>query len=155
MPRSLQEAGECLGPSERSRPSWKLPVEMKAHGPPSRDLEDQTAEATDVGGRGRQDCYEKCRGEHLREGSRARRECARVPAKARRSAIFDRDPNYSDSVSTLALLLQRYVVTYSRGRRRRGRAAGEDINTNPEADLALTKFWDFVTSLESDQGGMN
>ncbi|KAH0499702.1 hypothetical protein TgHK011_006877 [Trichoderma gracile] len=55
-------------------------------------------------------------------------------------------PNYSDSVSTLSLLLRRYLKVYSQAAARTAEVVEEDIDINPEADEALKNFWQLVTS---------
>ncbi|KAI8304437.1 hypothetical protein K4K61_006200 [Colletotrichum sp. SAR11_59] len=55
--------------------------------------------------------------------------------------------DYSDSVSTLSLLIRRYLLVYSRAISDTIEVAQDDINTNPEADRALKNFWLFLTSL--------
>ncbi|KAK0728718.1 hypothetical protein B0T26DRAFT_824178 [Lasiosphaeria miniovina] len=54
--------------------------------------------------------------------------------------------DYSDSVSTLSLLLKRYAMVYSRIARDTLQAADEDVDRNPETDRALWNFWIFVKS---------
>ncbi|GKT46776.1 uncharacterized protein ColSpa_06957 [Colletotrichum spaethianum] len=55
--------------------------------------------------------------------------------------------DYSDSVSTLSLLIRRYLLVYSHAVSDTIHVAQEDIDTNPEADRALHNFWLFLTSL--------
>ncbi|WQF75415.1 Putative bactericidal permeability-increasing protein, alpha/beta domain superfamily [Colletotrichum destructivum] len=55
--------------------------------------------------------------------------------------------DYSDSVSTLSLLIRRYLLIYSHAISDTIQVAQEDIDTNPEADRALHNFWLFLTSL--------
>ncbi|KAJ0161298.1 Uncharacterized protein CTA2_6458 [Colletotrichum tanaceti] len=55
--------------------------------------------------------------------------------------------DYSDSVSTLSLLIRRYLLVYSHAISDTIQVAQEDIDTNPEADRALHNFWLFLTSL--------
>ncbi|KDN60882.1 hypothetical protein CSUB01_04782 [Colletotrichum sublineola] len=55
--------------------------------------------------------------------------------------------DYSDSVSTLSLLVRRYLLVYSHAISDTVQVAQEDIDTNPEADRALHNFWLFLTSL--------
>ncbi|KAK1657118.1 bactericidal permeability-increasing protein [Colletotrichum godetiae] len=57
--------------------------------------------------------------------------------------------DYSDSVSTLSLLIRRYLLAYSHAVSDTIQVAQEDIDTNPEADRALHNFWLFLTSLGS------
>lgn len=54
--------------------------------------------------------------------------------------------DYSESVSTLSLLLRRYLLAYSHAASDTMHAVEEDIDVNPEADKALQNFWLLVTS---------
>jgi hypothetical protein len=54
--------------------------------------------------------------------------------------------DYSESVSTLSLLIKRYALVYSRAAEAVVEAAQDDVNENPEADRALTNLWEFVKS---------
>jgi hypothetical protein len=54
--------------------------------------------------------------------------------------------DYSDSVSTLSLLLKRYAMVYSRMAQDTLQAADEDVGRNPETDRALKNFWIFLGS---------
>lgn len=56
-------------------------------------------------------------------------------------------PDCSDSVSALAMLLQRYLLAYSRATRDAADALEEDVTLNPQADQALHNFWLLVTSI--------
>ncbi|KAI9677235.1 MAG: hypothetical protein M1822_008184 [Bathelium mastoideum] len=59
--------------------------------------------------------------------------------------------DYSDSVSTLSLLVKRYALVYSRGIQETVDATQQDVHQNPETDRALKNFWSFVTSF-GDRG---
>lgn len=54
--------------------------------------------------------------------------------------------DYSDSVSTLAKLLQRYAFVYSHVFEETFSAVERDVDTNPETDKAVENFWAFVKS---------
>lgn len=54
--------------------------------------------------------------------------------------------DYSDSVSTLSLLIQRYAMVYSRAAEEMVEVAQDDVHENPETDRALRNFWSFVKS---------
>jgi hypothetical protein len=56
-------------------------------------------------------------------------------------------PDYSESVSTLTMLLQRYLLTYSRAIADTASAVEEDVQENKEADQALHNFWLLITSV--------
>lgn len=59
--------------------------------------------------------------------------------------------DYSDSVSTLAKLLQRYAFAYSHALEEAASATEHDVGTNPEMDRATRNFWAFVKSF-GDKG---
>lgn len=54
--------------------------------------------------------------------------------------------DYSDSVSTISLLVRRYLLAYSHAVSDTLEAAEDDVDRNPEADKALNNFWSFITS---------
>ncbi|GAP88068.2 putative bactericidal permeability-increasing protein [Rosellinia necatrix] len=54
--------------------------------------------------------------------------------------------DYSDSVSTLTLLLKRYALVYSRAAEELVETAQSDVSENRETDRALINLWGFVKS---------
>lgn len=64
-------------------------------------------------------------------------------------------PDYSDSVSTLALLLRRYLMAYSHAAADAMDAVEDDVEANPEVDQALHNFWLLVSSIGSKQEWAN
>ncbi|KAI1307528.1 hypothetical protein F5Y03DRAFT_122680 [Xylaria venustula] len=52
--------------------------------------------------------------------------------------------DYSDSVSTLSLLIKRYALVYSRAAEEIIETAQNDVTENRETDRALTNLWEFV-----------
>lgn len=58
-------------------------------------------------------------------------------------------PDYSDSVSTISLLVRRYLLVYSHAVSDTMQAAEDDVSRNPESDKALDNFWLFLTSFGS------
>ena len=54
--------------------------------------------------------------------------------------------DYSDSVSTIGLLIKRYAKAYSRAADRTISAAQDDVDTNPELDRAVKNFWSLLSS---------
>ena len=53
--------------------------------------------------------------------------------------------DYSDSVSTISKLIQRYAVVYSRAADATIATAQDDVNTNPALDRAVRNFWDLLS----------
>ncbi|KAL8737669.1 MAG: hypothetical protein Q9181_001459 [Wetmoreana brouardii] len=54
--------------------------------------------------------------------------------------------DYSDSVSTIGLLIKRYALAYSRAADETLSAAQNDVKTNDEVDRAVRNFWSLVSS---------
>ncbi|KAK7985197.1 bactericidal permeability-increasing protein [Apiospora saccharicola] len=54
--------------------------------------------------------------------------------------------DYSDSVSTLGLLIKRYAMVYSRAAEEIAEVAQDDIHENQETDRAMKNIWAFATS---------
>src|SRR5271170_356133 len=54
--------------------------------------------------------------------------------------------DYQDSVSTIAKLIQRYALVYSRAADATISTAKDDVQTNPELDRAIKNFWLLISS---------
>ena len=54
--------------------------------------------------------------------------------------------DYSDSVSTIGLLIKRYAFAYSRAADETLRTAQDDVNTNPELDKAIKNLWSLLST---------
>ncbi|MCJ1287995.1 hypothetical protein MMC26_007348 [Xylographa opegraphella] len=54
--------------------------------------------------------------------------------------------DYSDSVSTIGLLIKRYAKVYSRAVDQTIETAQEDVQTNPALDRAVKNFWSLLSS---------
>ncbi|KAK8132622.1 bactericidal permeability-increasing protein [Apiospora kogelbergensis] len=54
--------------------------------------------------------------------------------------------DYSESVSTLGLLIKRYAMVYSRAAEEIAEVAQDDVHENQETDRAMKNIWAFVTS---------
>ena len=54
--------------------------------------------------------------------------------------------DYSDSVSTIGLLIKRYAMAYSRAADETISAAQDNVERNPEVDRAVKNFWSFLSS---------
>ena len=59
--------------------------------------------------------------------------------------------DYSESVSTISLLIQRYALAYSRAAEEIGEVAAEDTWRNEEVDRAVKNAWSFVSSFGSQE----
>ena len=61
------------------------------------------------------------------------------------SKLRKRD-DYSDSVSTIGLLIKRYAIVYSRAADQTYQTAKKDVNTNSELDRAVENCWSLARS---------
>ncbi|KAL2023105.1 hypothetical protein VTK56DRAFT_3711 [Thermocarpiscus australiensis] len=146
LSEASKEAGKRLEPSVAEQDSVKQPGNDSQSPPPSQqDLAEQTADigkvlsgsaATVVEG-AEDSIASKLEGPE-KDTMLHRLRQAVVKLRQRR--------DYSDSVSTLSLLLKRYAMVYSRIARDTVQAAEEDVDRNPETDRALRNFWIFVRS---------
>ncbi|KAI1827744.1 hypothetical protein F4861DRAFT_529220 [Xylaria intraflava] len=59
--------------------------------------------------------------------------------------------DYSDSVSTLALLIKRYALVYSRAAEEIAETAQGDVRENQETDRALANLWSFIKSFGDEK----
>ena len=57
-----------------------------------------------------------------------------------------RRTDYQDSVSTIAKLIQRYAIAYSRVADATIETAKDDVQTNPALDRAVKNFWSMISS---------
>jgi Family of unknown function (DUF5923)/Protein of unknown function (DUF4449) len=59
-------------------------------------------------------------------------------------------PDYNDSVSTIGMLIERYMRAYSRVADRTIEVAEEDIHRNEELDRAAQNFWSLLSSFGNE-----
>lgn len=114
--------------------------------PSKQDLKDEVKDVADVVAKGAIDIAhdaEQSVIDHVSsdEGDALAQRLKKAVGKLRKR------PDYSDSVSTLTTLLQRYLLTYSRAVADTAGVLEDDVNVNPEADKALHNFWLLVTSI--------
>ncbi|KAH6844928.1 hypothetical protein B0I37DRAFT_433744 [Chaetomium sp. MPI-CAGE-AT-0009] len=138
-----QEAGKRLEPSSAEQESVKR---LSNTSPPSQqELVDQTAEfsnalsgtASAVAGEAENSILQKLEGPE-KNTMIHRLKDAVANLRQRR--------DYSDSVTTLSLLLKRYAMVYARIARDTVQAVDEDVDRNRETDQALRNFWAFLRS---------
>lgn len=140
-----KDAGRRLEPSEEDQDALKKPGADEYLRPSQGDLNSQAAEVSDVlvDGAARviqqaeRSITDKARGSE-KDTMLARLKQAILKLRKRR--------DYSDSVSTISLLLKRYAMVYSHVVRDTIQAAEEDVDRNPETDRALKDFWIFIKS---------
>lgn len=140
-----KQVGKKLEPSAEERKALSGPGADSGPAPSGKELGNQVAEVSKVVGNGvlkvadetQHSLADKLSGDE-KETMISRLQQAILKLKKR--------PDYSDSVSIIALLIKRYAKVYSRAVDETVKAAEEDVHTNPELDRAMAKLWSFLTS---------
>lgn len=142
------DTGKKLEPAEEEQQALKKPGADDQPAPSTEDLQQEVMEvaqivtsgAGDVVGSAARSARDHLQGEE-QEALTYRLKQAVLKLRKR--------PNYSDSVSTISLLLRQYLKTYARAAAATAEAIDADININPEGNEALRDFWQLITSFGS------
>ena len=110
-----------------------------------QDLEEETAEISHVITDGLRETGQEAEASLKENVSGKQREALIYRLKAAVSKLRKRS-DYSDSVSTIGLLIQRYAKVYSRAVDSTVSAAQEDITANDELDRAMRTGWRLISS---------
>jgi hypothetical protein len=140
-----EEAGNRLEPSEGEQKKLKQPGADDGPRPSSDELGEQSAEVAEVVVNGaakvaeeaRSAAMEKLKGD---EGDTLLFRLQRAVLKLRERQ------DYSDSVSTISLLIKRYAQVYSRAVKETIETAEHDVHENAATDRALKNFYTFIRS---------
>ncbi|RYP66804.1 hypothetical protein DL771_007602 [Monosporascus sp. 5C6A] len=141
---AAKQAGEQLEPSQEEQPTVaKVGEDTNGKPPTSQDLEDEFQDvAKVVAERGKdvasatvESAQDKLSGD---EGKALIKRLQNTVLNLRKRR------DYSDSVSTLALLIKRYAIVYSRAAEEITEVAQRDVHENRETDRALKNLWEFV-----------
>ncbi|KAF1973358.1 hypothetical protein BU23DRAFT_554347 [Bimuria novae-zelandiae CBS 107.79] len=140
-----EEAGKKIEPSESEQKTLKEPGADSGPAPSAEDLNGDVVEVTKVVGEStakvakeaQHSLADKIKGD---EGDSLLYRLKKTVTNLRKKR------DYSDSVSTLALLLQRYALAYSRVAEDAIGATKKDVNTNPAMDRAVKNFWTLISS---------
>lgn len=143
-----KQAGEQLGPSAEATEALKHTggSSQTAAPPSNQELEDQVEEVAQVVSSGAADVASEA-GHSLSEHVGGEERTALLYRLKQAVLKLRQRGDYSDSVSTLSLLLQRYLSAYARLASDTAQAVEADVGTNPEADRAARNFWLLLTSL--------
>lgn len=145
-----EEAGKKVEPSQAEQKTLKEPGADSGSAPTAEELNGEVTEVAQVVGSGtaqvakeaQHSLADKLRGD---EGDSLLYRLKKTVTNLRQKR------DYSDSVSTLALLLQRYALAYSRMAEDAMGATQKDVNTNAATDRAVKNFWTFISSFGDAQ----
>jgi len=140
-----KKAGKKIEPSQDEQKALKEPGAEAGPAPSAQELQDEVTEVAQVVGNGvakvakRADVSlaEKLQGD---EGDSLLFRLKKTVTNLRQKR------DYSESVSTLAKLLQNYAMAYSRTVEDAMTTVQEDVGTNQAMDKAVKNFWTFVSS---------
>ena len=145
-----QEAGKRIEPSEVEQKTLKEPGADSGPAPSTDELNGEVAEVAQVVGASttkvakevQHSLADKIRGD---EGDSLLYRLKKTVTNLRKKR------DYSESVSTLSMLLQRYALSYSRMAEDTLDATQKDINTNAAMDRAVKNFWTLISSFGDAQ----
>jgi len=141
-----KEVAKQLEPSQEEQEALKEPgADDTANKPSNTDLAEQTTEvvgvlengAAKVAAEAERSIASKLKGPET-DTMLERLKQAVLKLRKRR--------DYTDSVSTVSLLLKRYAMVYSRMVQDTLETAEDDLDRNPEADKAVQNLWIFIKS---------
>lgn len=140
-----EEAGKKLEPSESESKTIRSPGSEPGPPPTTKDLESGTADISKVVGDGLIKTGQDAVSSLEENVSGDQKQTLLYRLKEAVLKLRKRN-DYSDSVSTIGLLIKRYALAYSRAAEQTISTAQEDVNTNAELDRALKNFWSLVSS---------
>ena len=140
-----EEAGKKLEPSEQDKNSVKEPGSETGPPPTANDLGNEVAQVSKVLGNGAAKTGQDAISSMKENVSGEQKETLLHRLKEAVLKLRKRN-DYSDSVSTIGLLIKRYAMAYSRAADQTISTAKEDVNTNPELDRAIQNFWSLISS---------
>lgn len=140
-----EEAGKKLEPSEQESKAVKEPGSDEGPPPTANDLGKEAADISKVVGNGLAKTGHDAFSSLQDNVSGDQKETLIHRLKKAVMKLRKRN-DYSDSVSTLGLLIKRYARAYSRAVDETITTAQDDVNTNPAFDKAIKNFWSLISS---------
>jgi hypothetical protein len=140
-----EEAGKQLEPSQNEQQKLKKPGADENSQPSNEELSNEIAEVSQVVTNGAVKVAKTAEESLAEKLSGDEKETLLHRLKQAVLKLRQRQ-DYSDSVSTLSLLLKRYAQAYSKAAEEILETTHEDVHENPEADRALKNFYILIRS---------
>jgi hypothetical protein len=140
-----EDAANQIEPSTEENEAVKKPGEEQNQPITAEDLEGEAAEITDIVTNGLKKTGKEARASLEENVSGEHRETLVYRLKAAVTKLRKRN-DYSDSVSTIGLLIKRYAKVYSRAVDNSISTIQDDVETNDELDRAIKNAWSLVSS---------
>ena len=140
-----KDAGKRLEPSQEEQQALKEPRADAGAPPSAGELNGELSEVADVVGSGAVMVVKEAEQSLAQKLTGDEKESLLYRLKQVVLNLRKRT-DYSDSVSTISLLLKRYAMTYSRAIGDTVSTVQDDINSNHAMDRAVKNFWTFLSS---------
>ena len=140
-----EEASKKLEPTERDKSKVKEPGSKPGPPPTADDLGNEVTQISKVLGNGAAKTGNDAISSLKENVSGEQKETLLYRLKEAVLKLRKRN-DYSDSVSTIGLLIKRYAMAYSRAADQTISTAQDDVNTNAELDRAVQNFWSLISS---------
>jgi len=140
-----ESAAKQIEPSSEESEALKKPGAENGTAPTAAELEAETLEVTDVIADGIRKTGEEARDSLQENFTGKQQETLIHRLKAAVTKLRKRN-DYSDSVSTIGLLIKRYAKVYSRALDKTINTVQEDVDTNEELDRAIKNGWSLLSS---------
>ncbi|KAK3174904.1 hypothetical protein OEA41_002150 [Lepraria neglecta] len=140
-----EEAGKKLEPSGQETKTIKEPGSEEGPPPTANDLGNGVADVSKVVGNGLVKTGQDAVSSLKENVTGEQKETLLYRLKEAVMKLRKRN-DYSDSVSTIGLLIKRYALAYSRAADETITTAQDDVNTNPELDRAVRNGWSLLSS---------
>ncbi|KAK8206908.1 hypothetical protein M8818_004743 [Zalaria obscura] len=145
LSNAAEEAGKKLEPSQEEQSKLSKPGADAGPPPSGQDLGEDVTDVSKVVANGAAQVA-KDTGSSV-EDKLSGDEGQVMLNRLKQSVLKLRKRNdYSDSVSTLSLLIKRYAMVYSRAIQETVSTVEDDVNENEELDRAIKNFYTFLTS---------
>ncbi|KAL8644617.1 MAG: hypothetical protein Q9226_007676 [Calogaya cf. arnoldii] len=140
-----EEVGKKLEPSEEQSKQVEKPGSDDGPPPGAKDLEREVTEVSKAVTNGLVKTG-KDAASSLQENISGDQKDTLIERLKKAVTKLRKRNDYSDSVSTIGILIKRYAVAYSRAADQTISAAQNDVQTNSELDRAIKNFWSLVSS---------
>lgn len=140
-----EEVGNKLEPSQEQSKTLEKPGADEGPPPNAEDLGNEVADVSKIVGNGLVKTGRDALSSLQDNVSGDQKET--LLNRLKQAVIKLRKRNdYSDSVSTIGLLIKRYALAYSRAADETVNLAQHDVQTNPELDTAVKNFWSLIST---------
>lgn len=142
---AAEQTGKQLEPAEAESKALEHPGSDEGPPPDRSTLENEVSDITHTVQTGLQKVEQDAVSSLQKNVSGGQKDTLLYRLKQAITKLRKRN-DYSDSVSTIGQLIQRYAVAYSRAADQTINAAKEDVQTNPELDRSVQKLWSLISS---------